>query len=145
MVVADALDPADQLAAHALEPGLLGQLAHDRLGQVSPASTRPPGTDHSPAAGPAAAPDQQQPAVVDGDRADAHLGPSRRVIGRSEPVVHDERAGGEARRLEEVLRRAVARAARGRRCRRSPAPCTTRRPSSISASPTPTARASGST
>ena len=52
VVVPDALDPADELATHAFEPGLLGQLADDGLDEHLAPSTRPPGSDHSPAAGP---------------------------------------------------------------------------------------------
>ena len=56
MVVVDALDPADERAAHALEAGLLAELAHDRLGQrlagLDPAAGHRP-LARAPARGPA--------------------------------------------------------------------------------------------
>ena len=125
-VVVDALDPADERAAHALEPGLLAQLADDGLGQQLAVLDPPAGHRPLPRGRPVAPPDQQQVAVVDGHGADAQLGPvahgdSGHRLGGSaiEAAVHDDGPGDEA----EASRRSSwwpgCRAGPGRRCRRS--------------------------
>src|SRR5206468_7113154 len=64
---------------------------------VSPASTRPPGTDHSPAAGP-------RPRRTSRMRSSSTATAPTQISGRGiEAVVHDQHAGGETERLEEVL------------------------------------------
>src|SRR5947209_20271679 len=75
---------------------------------VSPPSTRPPGTDHSPAAGP-------WPRRMSSSRSSTTATAPTHVWALTsraplplEPVVHDQLAGGEARLLEEVLRGPVA-------------------------------------
>ena len=75
----------------------------------SPRSTRPPGTDHSPAAGPWPRRISSRLAVVDGDGAHAQLGPGGHGASvRAERTVHHDGPGLEAEGLEEVLGVAVA-------------------------------------
>ena len=147
VVVVDALDPADQRAAHALEAGLL---AAARAPPPRPAARRldpPAGHRPLPRGRAVAPPDQQQAVVVDDDGADARArGP--RVSG---VTARGSRCTTMARAVEpEASRRSSwwpgCPAAPGRRCRRSPArapQATIAGPSC--ASPTPTPRASGST
>ena len=73
VAVADPLDPADELAAHAFEPGLFGELAHDGLGQQLARLDSPTGHRPEPRGGTVAAADQQQLLVLDDDGADADL------------------------------------------------------------------------
>src|SRR5947209_1427287 len=75
---------------------------------VSPPSTRPPGRDHSPAAGP-------WPRRISRSRssltatAPTHTSAFKAgIVSSVEPVVHDQLAGGEAGLLEEVLGGPVA-------------------------------------
>src|SRR5687767_3597758 len=67
---------------------------------ISPVSTRPPGTDHSPAAGPRPRRIRSRQSL---STATAPTQTSGLGIGVVEPFVHHEQPGGEARRLEEVL------------------------------------------
>ena len=163
VLVVDALDPPDQLAAHAFEPGLLAQLAHDGLGQQLAALDPTPGHRPLPRRR-AVAPAEQQddrrarPSRRRTPRTVRLAGPPTRSTGRLTPprpirrrrqarlrrtTVHDDRSGGEPERLEEVLAcRLPGRATASmptQPCRRHQA--TSR---SIMASPTPTPRASGS-
>ena len=136
-------DPAHEGAAHALEPGLLVELPHDRLGQrlarLDPAARH----GHHPAPGPLAPPDQQQTVVLDDDGPDAHLGHAPLVTGRQRPV-HDDGPGRQAEALEEVLRGPVA--GQGQGVDPAAAPLGHHASTaSIIASPTPTSRAPAST
>ena len=74
MLVVDALDPADELLTHDLEPGLLGHFAHDRLGECLAGLDAAAGDRPLPRRRTVAAADEQQTLGVDGDGADAHLG-----------------------------------------------------------------------
>ena len=83
-VVVEALDPADERAAHALEAGLLADLAHDRLGEqlarLDPSARHRP----LPRGGSVTPADQQEPTVEDGDATDAELrARHRRSLARS--------------------------------------------------------------
>ena len=92
-VLVDALDPADERAAHALEAGLLADLADHRLGQQLAALDPAAGDRPLPRRRPVAPPDQQQAAVVDGDarRRRARGARSSRILRRlgSQPTVHE--------------------------------------------------------
>ena len=90
----DALHPAQPAGRHDGEPGLFGHLPHDRVGEglapLDPAARDAP----QPDPGTPTPPDQQQPAVVDDDAADADLGvraqgPSSRNVVSSRAVMPD--------------------------------------------------------
>ena len=75
MLVVDPLDPPDELAAHPFEPGLLGQLPHDRLGE---GLARPRPGRRAPTTSPAA-------------------GPRPRRTSSSRSLDHDDGADGDRR------------------------------------------------
>jgi hypothetical protein len=82
VVVADALDPPDQVVAHGLEAGFLGDLPHHGLGEGL--ASLDPTARHAPlpcrrAVSP---PDEEQAVVDHGDGSDAHL---RLHVGRLIP------------------------------------------------------------
>ena len=117
-VVVDALGPAEQRAADALEAGLLAELADDRLGQRL-AGLDPPAGHRPLALRRAAAPaDEEQPVVVDDDGADAD--DRARAVTTAARCTTMARATS-PKRLEEVLGVRGRRAGPGCRRRSSPA------------------------
>ena len=138
VVVSDPLDPPDELVADALEPGLLAELANHRLGQRLAMLDPPTGHRPLPRRRTVTAADEQQPLVVDGDGADAHLRAHGSAGAPMRWCMTNSR-GRKPRAFEEVLRAPVARQ-RVRVARRTPArgePLRHGVPSSCSPTPTP--------
>ena len=149
-VVVDALDPAEERPAHALEAGLLPQLPHHGLGQGLAPLDPPAGHRPLPRAGP------WPRRTISRSRRRTTTAPTHTSGRPPVAVVTSGRPrgpGAGARRWHGPPGRRTRRsswspgprAGRRRRRRRTPAPPPSRSSSSISTSPTPTPRASGST